>query len=90
MNDTAESITRPGVPEGFVECIRCDGTGEHVECYDDLCHAQNRCMHGNNTCALCRGHRFISTELADAWRARSLGEYVTLPDADREFREVEA
>lgn len=83
------AVSQPGVPKEFVECIRCHGSGKHVECYDDLCHAQDHCMHGNNTCELCRGHRFISTKLAEAWRTRSLGEYVTLPDADKEFRGLE-
>lgn len=28
----------------WVRCIRCRGSGERVECYDDLCHAQGREM----------------------------------------------
>ena len=80
-------MTHP--PEGFRACVRCDGTGERIECYDDLCHANDRCMHGQNTCALCRGHRYISDELTDRWLARDSFEYVTLPDADKAFRGLE-
>ena len=39
----------------WIPCPRCGGDGQYVECYDDLCHAQGRCMHGDNLCALCQG-----------------------------------
>lgn len=63
-------------------CIRCGGDGQRIECYDDLCHAQGRCMHGNNSCNLCAGVGRISHELADRWRNRDSFEAVTAPDAD--------
>ena len=72
--------------EGFIDCIRCRGTGKHIECYDDLCHAQGRCMHGNNTCNLCEGLGFITEELADRWRQREPFERVTAPDRDLRAR----
>lgn len=72
--------------EEFVDCMRCGGNGQHVECYDDLCHAQGECMHGDNTCNLCEGHGRISTELATRWRRRDTFESVTLPGADRKLR----
>jgi hypothetical protein len=75
--------------EQFVICIRCGGTGERVECYDDLCHAKGRCIHGNNTCELCRGHRRISGELRELWLSRSAFGAVELPDADKRFRNIE-
>lgn len=66
----------------WIDCPRCRGTGENVECMDDLCHAQGRCMHGNNLCALCEGVGEITTELRDRWWDRDAFESVTLPDAD--------
>jgi len=68
------------------DCIRCGGSGEYVECYDDLCHARGRCMHGENTCTLCEGLGRITSELADRWRQRDTFESVTLPDADLRAR----
>lgn len=66
----------------WTPCIRCDGDGHRVECVDDLCHAQGRCMHGDNTCNLCNGAGVITEELADRWRQREWGEAVRAPDAD--------
>lgn len=73
----------------FVPCVRCDGTGERVECIDDLCHAEGHCMHGNNTCELCDGWRRISRELRDRWTSRESFEAVGLPPADLRFRGFE-
>jgi hypothetical protein len=72
----------------WFDCIRCDGTGERVECIDDLCHAQGRCMHDptNNTCNLCEGLGRITCELARRWRQRDSFDSVTLPDADLRAR----
>lgn len=70
----------------WVACIRCDGTGERIECYDDLCHARGRCMHGDNTCKLCAGTRRITTDLAEKWRTRESFGSVTAPDADLRAR----
>lgn len=72
----------------WIDCIRCRGTGERVECIDDLCHAQGRCMHDptNNTCNLCEGIGRITRELADRWHQRDPFESVTLPDADLRAR----
>jgi len=70
----------------WIDCIRCGGTGENVECIDDLCHAQGRCMHGNNTCKLCEGIGRITRGLARRWRQREAFESVTLPDADLRAR----
>jgi hypothetical protein len=67
-------------------CIRCGGDGRYIECYDDLCHADGRCMHGNNTCELCAGIGQISHDLADRWRTRDAFESVELPDADLHLR----
>lgn len=66
----------------WVRCDRCRGTGEYVECIDDLCHAKGRCMHGNNTCKLCRGRGRISKELDRRWYSRDEFEDVEIPDAD--------
>lgn len=68
----------------WVTCIRCGGSGEHVECFDDLCHAQGRCMHdpGNNVCNLCVGTGRTTTELDKRWSSRDSFEAVTAPDAD--------
>lgn len=68
------------------DCIRCGGTGEHIECIDDLCHAQGRCMHGDNTCALCEGLGRITAELAQRWRQRDSFEGVTAPAPDLRAR----
>ena len=73
---------------GFIECIRCDGTGHRVECFDDLCHAKGRCMHGNNRCKLCGGSGVISKELADRWRARESFGSVEVPDKDKRLRGI--
>ncbi|MFC6973680.1 hypothetical protein ACFQL1_01710 [Halomicroarcula sp. GCM10025709] len=70
----------------WMDCIRCRGTGEYVECYDDLCHAQDRCMHGNNTCKLCGGLGRITRELAERWRSRDAFEAVTAPAPDLRAR----
>lgn len=66
----------------WIDCTRCDGTGERVECIDDLCHAQDHCMHGDNTCKLCEGLGRITRELDERWWNREPFESVTLPDAD--------
>ncbi|GGK74256.1 hypothetical protein [Haloarcula sebkhae] len=68
------------------DCIRCHGTGKHIECYDDLCHAQGRCMHGDNTCALCEGLGRITAELAERWRQREPFKGVTAPAPDLRAR----
>ena len=70
----------------WIDCIRCDGVGERVECFDDLCHAQGRCMHGNNSCGLCEGLGRITQELARRWQQRRSFESVTAPDADLRAR----
>jgi len=68
----------------WIRCDRCRGTGGHVECYDDICHAQGRCMHDarNNICNLCNGVGEISKELDERWYSRDAFEAVTAPDAD--------
>lgn len=66
----------------WIACPRCHGTGEHVECYDDLCHAKGRCMHGNNLCALCEGVGEITKELEERWFSRESFEGVLCPDPD--------
>jgi hypothetical protein len=65
-------------------CHRCRGIGERVECYDDLCHAQGRCMHdpANNVCSLCGGTVRITRDLDERWSQRGVGEAVTAPEAD--------
>lgn len=65
-------------------CIRCRGDGHRVECYDDLCHSQDECMHdpANNICNLCAGTGYISEELESRWLAREWGEAVRAPDPD--------
>lgn len=64
------------------QCDRCRGSGEHVECVDDICHAKGRCMHGDNTCILCGGVGEISRELEERWYSREGFEDVPIPDAD--------
>lgn len=64
------------------ECERCRGTGENVECVDDICHAKGYCMHGDNVCALCNSLGVISAELAERWYSRDAFEAVSVPDAD--------
>lgn len=70
----------------WIDCIRCRGSGEYVECYDDICHAKGRCIHGNNTCNLCEGLGRITEELAERWRRRDAFEAVRAPDADLHAR----
>ncbi|KZX49326.1 hypothetical protein [Haloarcula sp. K1] len=70
----------------WIDCIRCGGTGEHVECIDDICHAKCHCMHGDNRCALCEGLGRITTELATRWRQRDSFEGVTAPAPDLRAR----
>ena len=38
-------------------CWNCGGTGEFVYCIDDLCHGQERCIHGDppSPCRECNG-----------------------------------
>lgn len=68
----------------WVRCDRCRGTGERVECIDDLCHAQGECFHDprHNVCNLCAGTGRITKELEERWYSRGVGESVTAPDAD--------
>ncbi|GAB6863195.1 hypothetical protein ACFR97_10175 [Haloplanus litoreus] len=68
----------------WVRCGRCRGSGEYVECYGDLCHAQGRCMHDptNNVCNLCGGTGRITAELDERWYSRNAFESVTAPEAD--------
>lgn len=63
-------------------CPRCRGSGENIECIDDLCHAQGRCMHGDNLCKLCEGTGRISDELEERWYSRETFGSVEIPDAD--------
>ena len=72
----------------WVRCPRCRGSGERVECMDDLCHAQGECMHepANNVCNLCEGYGEISDELDERWHQRDTFESVTKPDADLRAR----
>jgi hypothetical protein len=68
----------------WTSCWRCRGSGENVECIDDLCHAQGRCMHApsNNVCNLCGGTGRVTKELDQLWHERDTFESVTAPDAD--------
>ena len=44
-----------------ITCMRCDGEGFIVNCCDDICHGQGRCMHGDNdVCPDCHGEGEIS------------------------------
>lgn len=70
----------------WLDCIRCGGSGEYVECYDDLCHARGGCMHGDNRCNLCDGTGTITKELAERWRRRDPFEAVEATDADLWYR----
>lgn len=38
-------------------CQRCDGEGEIMVCYDDLCQGQGYCIHGDGyaPCPACNG-----------------------------------
>lgn len=53
---------------------------------DDLCHAQGRCMHGDNLCALCEGAREITRELERRFYTREAFEAATIPDPDLKRR----
>ena len=68
----------------WIRCIRCQGSGERVECYDDLCHAEGRCIHdpANNACNLCAGTGVITTELKEHWLDRDTFGSIIVPDAD--------
>lgn len=58
-----------------VRCPRCDGAETYVNCFDDICHAKGRCMHGNNTCPTCEGEGVVTDEFADEYsRVRFGGE----------------
>ncbi|WP_227132290.1 hypothetical protein [Halorubellus salinus] len=65
-----------------VECVRCRGSGKHVECHDDLCYSRGFCSHGNNTCALCSGVGRVTKRLTDRWHARGSFESVEATDYD--------
>ena len=64
----SESIDH--VIEGVV-CPGCDGRDPYVNCIDDLCHAQGRCMHGNNTCPTCEGQGIVTEQFREEyWNQR--------------------
>lgn len=71
---------------GWLDCQRCGGDGQRVDCIDDLCHAHGRCMHGDNTCRLCEGVGRITRKLARRWQQRETFETVELPAADLRAR----
>lgn len=61
-NPWADPSVRAGVSETTVKSIRwvrcsdCDGDGWVLDCFDDLCHAQGRCMHDTEVvCPECHG-----------------------------------
>lgn len=68
----------------WVRCERCRGSGERVECYDDLCHARGRCKHDptKNVCNLCGGTGRLTEELDERWFSRDPFDSVTATDAD--------
>lgn len=70
----------------WITCPRCRGTGEKVECMDDLCHAQGHCMHGDNLCLLCEGTGEITRKLEERFYSREAFEAVTIPDPDLKRR----
>lgn len=52
--DRPEKI--PGGTGRFIDCPNCGGDGEIVDCWDDICLARGRCMHGDNKiCRECHG-----------------------------------
>ncbi len=67
-------------------CPRCGGDGRYVECYDDICHARDQCMHGNNQCNLCEGVGQITKSLEERWHSRDSFEAVTAPAPDLRAR----
>jgi DnaJ-class molecular chaperone len=42
-------------------CLECHGKGKIITCLDDICHAQNSCMHGDGEieCPECNGSGII-------------------------------
>lgn len=51
-------------------CNQCNGTGEIVTCWDDLCANSDTCIHGDGyaTCPTCKGEGFIPVdEDEDEW-----------------------
>lgn len=55
-----------------VHCPSCNGQGEFIDCFDDLCHWKGRCFHtGNTVCNLCDGTGRVSPATRDRyWQER--------------------
>ena len=70
----------PGGTGEWYECLNCRGRWEVVGCYDDICHAQGRCMHdGNDPCFECEG-----TGRVWSWYDETLERHPELKDGDRD------
>jgi hypothetical protein len=43
-----------------VSCPKCGGGGYFSDCWDDMCHGNEECIHGDDsTCSACHGEGFI-------------------------------
>lgn len=46
--------------DGPTVCGKCGGSGFFSDCIDDMCHGQERCIHGDDsTCTGCDGERWV-------------------------------
>ncbi len=73
----AHSPTEPTLPEGHIECLRCDGTGEVIQGFCGYSPNQERCPR-------CDGFGFHEQRAIDADKATheaTLPDYVALSHA---------
>ncbi|WP_238709279.1 hypothetical protein [Natronorubrum halophilum] len=62
-----------------VHCPKCDGWGESIDCFDDLCHANGECLHsGNTVCSLCGGGGRVSLETRGEYYEQRLAKRAQL------------
>ena len=44
-------------------CWKCDGSGLFADCFDDLCHGREECIHGDPAiCSECQGDGEVAWE----------------------------
>jgi hypothetical protein len=46
--------------EGEMPCTKCLGSGYFSDCFDDMCHGEEECIHGDPAeCSECKGEGVI-------------------------------
>ena len=52
-----------------VTCMKCGGSGFFADCFDDLCHGEEECIHGDDTtCTECHGNGYRIIRPATRWQ----------------------